>query len=310
MNHCVRRCLSCVSLVAVFTLVLGASTSAVTVTLNPTDDSILRESATTPQGTNPLVIIGDTTNANDFLRSAFAFDLSGAELSGAVVNNVTLRLTADRTDASSENADVVIDFHELTASFTNDDVTWTSRNGTDNWTTPGGDFGGVIASLTANAATVSSGDELDWSSAGLASATQNAIGGSLYLIGKLNVEDSTTRNAFFFESLSTAGAEPELIIDFTPLFDPADVNRDGSVNSLDFNQIAGDLFKPTSELTGNNIFSDIDNSGVVDFTDFRLWKNTPQGAAFIAGLNVPEPSSIVMLCGIVIFSAGFRRRSR
>ncbi|WP_425400102.1 DNRLRE domain-containing protein [Aeoliella sp.] len=194
--------------------------SADILVLTPTDDAILRESATSPQGGNPLVIIGDTTNANDFLRSAFAFDLSGAELAGATINNVTLRLTADRTDTSSQNADVVIDFHELSASFTNDDVTWTSRNGIDNWTTPGGDFGGVIASLTANAATVSPGDELEWSSAPLASATQDAIGGSLYLIGKLNVEDSSTRNAFFFESLSAVGAEPELIIDYTSIPEP------------------------------------------------------------------------------------------
>ncbi|MGI9430435.1 MAG: PEP-CTERM sorting domain-containing protein, partial [Bythopirellula sp.] len=123
------------------------------------------------------------------------------------------------------------------------------------------------------------------------------------------------RNFFAFEGLDQGGGGgsigPNLQIDgnFT-VFDPADVNMDGAVSTLDFQQISDDLFKLTADLTGVNINSDIDESGLVDFTDFRIWKNTPQGSAVFASMQVPEPTSVVLLCGAAMLITATIRRKR
>ncbi len=101
---------------------------------------------------------------------------------------------------------------------------------------------------------------------------------------------------------------PNLFVDFTPLFDIADVNRDESVDSLDFYQISDDMFELTEDLTGVHIYSDIDASGLVDFADFRIWKETPQGAAAWAAMQVPEPSSLIVLGTSLLLIGSVRRR--
>ena len=148
--------------------------------LNPSDDSYIR-AIQGNQGSNDLAIVGDTATPEDYLRAAFAFDLSAPELEGATIDSVTLTLTVDGRDTSSggsADATSLIDLHELSASFTNGGVTWTSRDGTNDWTTPGGDFGAALAGLSANAGTVSAGAKLNFSSGELRSVTQIVLEGS------------------------------------------------------------------------------------------------------------------------------------
>lgn len=191
--------------------------------LNPSDDSYIR-AIQGNQGSNDLAIVGDTATPEDYLRAAFAFDLSAPELEGATIDSVTLTLTVDGRDTSSggsADATSLIDLHELLASFTNSGVTWTSRDGTNDWTTPGGDFGASLASLSANAGTVSAGAKLNFSSGDLRSVTQNALDGSgaLYLLTKLRTEDAD-RSVFRLASQdnSTASQRPVLTIDFHTAF--------------------------------------------------------------------------------------------
>jgi len=122
---------------------------------------------------------------------------------------------------------------------------------------------------------------------------------------------TNARNFFAFEGLDQGGTfGPNLAVDIVPEFDIADVNQDGSVDSLDFQQIAGDLFELTENLTGVNVNSDINGSGLVDFVDFRLWKNTPQGSAVFAALQTPEPATAGLLAMLVAaFSFSTRRRA-
>lgn len=191
------------------------ASGASTLILTPTDDSLIRAGFTNQDG--GLVLVGDTTTANDFLRGAFAFNLTSPLLTGATINSVTLTLTIDARDTGgSANETVTLNLHQLSASFTNGGVTWTSRDGTNNWTTPGGDFGGVLASDSANADTVNANDTVDFTSAALASAAESAIGGSIYFLAKLDVENDT-RNIFRFKASNLAGSgKPTLTIDYIP----------------------------------------------------------------------------------------------
>lgn len=207
-------------------VILGSAQfgNAAILTFSPTDNSTIRFGQGN-QGTSQLLFAGDTSNPGDFLRSTLAFDLNNPLLTGATINSVTLTLTVREADTGSEDTSLTIALHELTNSFTNDDVTWTSRNGTDDWTTPGGDFGSSLATVSGNPFTAVTGDTLDFSSVALASAAESAIGGSFYLLAKSTTEENTNRNLFRFAStrnLSSAEG-PVLTIDYTPIPEPSSV---------------------------------------------------------------------------------------
>jgi hypothetical protein len=223
-----------------------ALVQAETLSLAPTDDSYIRASQGN-QGSNDLAIVGDTANPDDFLRAVFAFDLDVPELADASITGVTLRLTIDGRDTSSGGSgDEInpIDLHPLGASFTNGGVTWTSRDGTNAWTTPGGDFGGALASVTANAGTVNGGDRLDFSGTDLQAAVEGAIGSPFHLIAKLRTEDAI-RSVFRITSKenSTTAHRPALVIEYEPItHDPTLlVDASGGDPDLHFGILSGDL---------------------------------------------------------------------
>ncbi|MCX6876373.1 MAG: Ig-like domain-containing protein [Verrucomicrobia bacterium] len=201
------------------TLASAQLASGAILVLNPTDDSTIRTN-TLNQGTSISLNVGDTldtTTDNEFLRSALAFDLS--TLTGATINSVTLTFTVRVAETGSQNATMTLNLHQLTSSFTNGGVTWTSRDGTNDWTNPGGDFGGVLASTTGNPNTAAIGSTVSFSGATLAGAVQDMIGGSLYLLVKSNVENIAFRNLFQFYSSNQSGGNlayiPKLTIDYS-----------------------------------------------------------------------------------------------
>jgi hypothetical protein len=71
---------------------------------------------------------------------------------------------------------------------------------------------------------------------------------------------------------------------------PGDANKDGVVNGLDFELISNNLF--TAQSPGNG--GDLDLNAIVDFADFRLWKNIAP-AEIAAQYSIPEPSSLALL---------------
>ncbi len=216
-----------------------------TLVLTPTDDSYIRASQSN-QGENTLVIIGDTATANDYLRGAFAFDLSGSVLTGATISSVTLTLTIDTRDTSnggSSSAVNTIDLHELSASFTNNGITWTSRDGSNPWSTAGGDFGGVLTSLISNAGSVNTGDKLNFSSTALMAAAEAARGGTLPLLGKLQNEDAN-RSVFRIASAnhSNPSYRPVLTIEYQAFVSDPNLSQDilSGDPDLQFGTITGD----------------------------------------------------------------------
>lgn len=185
-------------------------------TLNPAADSTIR-STQGNQGTSHELQAGDTTTSSDFIRSALAFDLSNPLLTGATINSVTLTLRVGNQDTGSQSTTMTVNLHQLASSFTTLGVTWTSRDGTNDWTTPGGDFGGVLASITGNPNTATAGTAFNFSSGALASAAQDAIGGTLSLLVKSQVENNTNRNLFRFASSrnTTTSRRPVLTINYS-----------------------------------------------------------------------------------------------
>jgi hypothetical protein len=71
---------------------------------------------------------------------------------------------------------------------------------------------------------------------------------------------------------------------------PGDANKDGVVNGLDFELISDNLF--TTQTPGNG--GDLDLNAIVDFADYRAWKNAAP-AEIAAQYTIPEPSSIALL---------------
>jgi hypothetical protein len=168
------------------------------------------------QGTSQILFAGDTTTA--FLRSAVAFDLSNPLLTGATINSVTLAFRVRQADTGSADASITLDLHPLSSSFTNDGVTWTSRDGTNDWSNPGGDFSAVLASASGNPRTAAAGSTVSFSSAALTSAVEAAIGGEIRFLLKSATEDNAARNLFQFASTrNTSGGYPgpRLTIDYS-----------------------------------------------------------------------------------------------
>jgi arabinan endo-1,5-alpha-L-arabinosidase len=89
--------------------------------------------------------------------------------------------------------------------------------------------------------------------------------------------------------------------------EPGDVNLDGAVDMLDFDIIGDHL----NETVSFRVDGDLNDDGVVDYDDFHQWKDALAAAAAASpGLNVPEPSSVLLLICGGISQAIWRTRLR
>lgn len=192
------------------------SATAATLVINSSGDRTIRSTGTTPSATDPVILIGDTITAGDYLRGAFAFNLADPLLVGATINSITLTLTIDSADGTSQNTNVTVNLHQLSSSFTESGVTWTSRDGTNSWATVGGDYGSLLDSEVKNPRTVTGTSTFifDIAPASIATGVTNESG-VLYLLAKLDVESNTNRNLFRIRSEENLGAKPALTIDYT-----------------------------------------------------------------------------------------------
>lgn len=98
----------------------------------------------------------------------------------------------------------------------------------------------------------------------------------------------------------------QLIKAGTVVFDVCDVDLDGNCNSTDFDIILGNLLQPGSRSDG-----DLNLDSVVDFEDFRLFKDDAVrvvgSSVFASWAAVPEPASVSLLTIGALFAIGRRR---
>lgn len=193
-----------------------------TLVLNPSADGYIRASQTavdTNNAGNILLLLGDTANAQDYLRLVLAFNLNHPALTGAAINSASLILTVNQRDISSGGSVdslQTLQLRPLSGSFSESSVSWTNRNSSTAWNTPGGDFAPAIASADANPATVNPGDTITFTGDSLTNAIRNGVGGTYRLLVKLATEDNL-RSIFRLGSGEGSGAfVPRLIIDYTP----------------------------------------------------------------------------------------------
>jgi hypothetical protein len=89
---------------------------------------------------------------------------------------------------------------------------------------------------------------------------------------------------------------------------PGDVNNDGFVNAVDFGIIRANFLDQVAGVANG----DLDLNGIVDFRDYREWKDNrdPGGAgAGFGDFAVPEPHSAVLLAmGVAAAGAATRRK--
>lgn len=87
------------------------------------------------------------------------------------------------------------------------------------------------------------------------------------------------------------------------IFSAGDTEGDGAADVDDFNTIRNNFFNPV--LGPQN--GDLNNDGIVNYVDFRVWK-TNASLAVLAAVGIPEPSSVVLGCLGLAAVAGIRRR--
>lgn len=317
MKVCKRYVLGVCSIAIVPTLLTEAS--AVSLQLPATPGSWIRQdnpdqSSDGTFGRNGLFV--GSVGGDNALRGITVYDLSSFT-PGDVINSATASLfhrlpgTSNHKAGDATTTDVSI---HLSAETPTSDATWNNFDGVNPWATAGGDFGSPLATTVADVENINANEEVAFSSASLTAAIQSAVTAGDDFISFIytapQLEATGVRDFFAF-----AGDEPDagelspiLSLDFSPQFDIADVNRDGVVSAADFFQISDDLFKTDAELTGVNVNSDIDGSGLVDFADFRIWKDTPQGSA--VALTIPEPTSLLMLGTAASVVVSLRARLR
>jgi hypothetical protein len=179
---------------------------------------IRSDQATSNFGGQTSFIAGNVVSGAD-LHGLISFDLSLIP-AGSTINSVSLTLFRNQ-DATSQSVSVQLDLLALTQPFTETGATWNTYNGTNAWTTPGGDYNPtVLSSFSANPASASSFQTFA-TSASFVTASQAAVNGSqpLYLIVKLDDETGLNRHIFNFSSDDNAslGQRPSLTIDYTPV---------------------------------------------------------------------------------------------
>ena len=134
------------------------------------------------------------------------FDLSEVPY-GAKITSAELQLELDKS-AGSVNT---IDIHRVNASWTENDVTWLSRNGTDNWSNPGGDYSSAIFGQLETST-------LGPVTANITKLVQSWVDGSADNYGMILVMDTNGNNEKKFISSDDNGdanLHPKLTITYT-----------------------------------------------------------------------------------------------
>lgn len=261
---------------AAATIAASAAAQADTLTLNPVADNTLIQDAAGAYsaGASYNVYSGRVgSNGSGTLRRALIrFDCSAIP-AGSTVTSVQLRMYMSQGQGGAR----AYSLHRMSASWGEagsfsfggagapaqaGDATWIHRfsPGTP-WATPGGDF---VPASSANQSVNSIAWYVWGSTAGMVADVQAWVNTPAQNFGwMLRGDESQERTAKRFDSRqsSNSSTKPQLIITFTPpVTNPADINRDGSVNGLDLTALL-------SAWGTNAANADLDGNGNVDGLD-------------------------------------------
>lgn len=169
------------------------------------------------------LVLGDVSTGN--IRGLYSFDLSSLP-TNATINSVTVTLTIHASDGTSSGNTLQVDLLQLSRSFNESTATWNTYDGTNAWTTAGGDTGALLASTSATTKTAPAGTLLTFTSTALATSLQSAYdaSSSFNFLAKLDAE-SLTRDIYFLggDNDPTLAYRPLLTIDYTVVPEPGTV---------------------------------------------------------------------------------------
>lgn len=213
-----------------------AATILAQVTLTPTKDNTLYESATgsISSGAGSTMFVGKTNNGST-RRGLLAFNLAGKIPTTATLVSVTLRLNMAKTIAGAQ----AVALHKVTADWgegtsnaggsgggdgtaaTNNDATWLHTFfSTNQWQTPGGDF---VATASASTSVGSNGVYTWGSTPGLIADVQGWLSNPATNFGWIVIgNEATTPSAKMFNTRESAAAtQPQLVIVYETAVTPA-----------------------------------------------------------------------------------------
>ncbi len=229
----------------------GSSTAvAETVEIPASRDNTIFEEGALSNGAGNHFFAG-TTNSGDLRRGLVAFDLEAEIPAGSVINAVSLTLNMSRTITGQ----VRIELHRATADWgegtsqgfrgeggganaTTGDATWVYRFfDTEEWSSPGGDFEGVSATVT-----VGDVGSYTWTSTQMVLDVQLWVDDPQsnfgWLLKAADEGSSGSSKRFDSHENPAAALRPRLSVDFSPplaetLFRRGDANIDGQVDVSD-----------------------------------------------------------------------------
>lgn len=183
-----------------------------TLTQNPAQDVRLRSSEPNTNQVAAADLAVGPIQTNDVFRTLLEFDLSAAP---SPLDSLAVEFTLKRDGvAGLTNLSQNFLLHLLSKPFAEASATWNSSSNNTPWSTPGGDFGPVLASTNLDPYQIVTGTKLrmDFDSAALASV--NAVlqtNGMLRLLMKSDAESATVRSFIWIYSREDAGSEPRAL---------------------------------------------------------------------------------------------------
>ena len=167
--------------------------------------------ATTNYDGQALITRRSTSDPDWERRAILKFDTQNSIPQGAQIASATLTLTV-KSGLGSAGQTRPLQALRVTNSFQEAEATWVRRQGSDNWSTPGGDTSGVFA--TANASNTN-GARVSFNVTSLVQRTVNGEFGSRYtriLLADSAAEAKESYREYYPSEDSVAGRRPTLTI--------------------------------------------------------------------------------------------------
>ncbi len=199
------------SLLSIATIPIASAAEA---TIQPSADSYMNEGAKdTNYGGQSYIEVSSKPSAWGNARGIIEFDLSSIP-SGSTITSVTLSLYLYSTRGTNRTYCL----HKVTKNWTESGVTWNKYDGTNNWTTSGGDYE-ATASATVTAGAVYN-TWVDWSSSALASDVSDFVNNPSTNFGWI-IKDQTEGSSnqdwvrFYSKEHTDTTLRPKLTVTYT-----------------------------------------------------------------------------------------------
>jgi len=203
-------------------LTLQGPPTIMTATLQPSTDAVdtflYNPAPTTSYGQSTLFQIGNESFAGNAFRAALGFDLSTIPAS-ATIDNVAMQMYnySCIDNASGCGTAYTLGLYQLTRTLT-EAATWNTYNGTNAWTTAGGDYTTLLGQTSFPGTAVNAGHgwvTMGDQSAAFTSYVQSVVGtGRANLLVKYNTYSYWVGRYYYSSEYADATYHPKLVVTY------------------------------------------------------------------------------------------------